>query len=160
GNFGFRSMARGIYVSKSIGNELYEHPVHLQGKPGNEEGDPYRIMSGSTSLYASNDPTPDGKKAWPKDPPYRSNIVSDAAESAKDLDLGREYYDNRNIAPEALYKAIQHFRRANALCPRSEATQSAAIQEELYKSEKELALIYEEEWLKAYVKMRAGDDKG
>lgn len=160
GGFGYDSMARGVYITKSIGQEHFEHVVKIRGQVANEEGLPYQIVSGSTLLYDSAAGPGDSKSPWPKDPPYKPTIISDAAESTKDLDLGRQNYMNRNIAPEALYMSILHFRKALAYCPKAEATKMAAIQEELYKSEKELALIFEGEWRKARFKMNAGDHQG
>ena len=167
GGFGFHSVARGVYVTKHIGSDVYEDPVRLVGKP--DEDDSYRIMSGSTLLFSGADQpkypsSPELRRAlearWPKSPPFRRLIISDSAEANRCLNLGREHYNNKNLNPGGLFHSIRYFRRAEAYCPPTEATTMAAIKELLFRAEIELFEFYEDSWERAYIKARARDLTG
>lgn len=167
GGFGFHSVARGIYVTKSIGQDLYETPLKLVGKP--EDDEPYKLLSGATVLFSTSEPLDyppnDAARAklaarWPKSPPYKRTIISDSAETSRCLNLGRENYNNKNLSPSGLFHAIRYFRRAEAHCPPAEGTTLAAIREALQKAELELFEFFEDSWERAYIKARARDLTG
>lgn len=168
GGFGFHSVSRGIFVTKTIGHEFYENEVKLVGHP-EEENPSFRIVSGNVVLYSSSEPInyptrPDEWKAlevkWPKSPPFKRTIISDPAEANRSLALGREHYNNRNLNPNGLFHAIRHFRRAEAYCPPTEATTLVAIKELLLKCELGLFEFYEDSWERAYIKAKARDLTG
>jgi len=158
GGFGFRSKARGVYVAKSVGQDLYTSPVQIRGRPA--DGDPFKIISGRSVLYDSDDPRCDTKEFWPKSPVYLPTIISDEADATRNLGLGRELVKNRNISPDALYKSILHLRRGEAHCPNTNLTLKKAVEEELAAAEKALAVFFEDQWLDAYIKTRANDYRG
>ena len=167
GGFGFHSVARGVYVAKSIGQEHYESPLVLTAPP--DSGRPFRVVSGNAILYDTDRPleyptSPNGRKAlansWPKSPPYRRAIISDSAEANKCLAMARQHFSNRNLNPSALHQTVWYLRRAEAFCPDSEATTKAAIRDELKEGEIELFEFYEDSWERAYIKGRAKDFSG
>jgi pSer/pThr/pTyr-binding forkhead associated (FHA) protein len=166
GGFGFHSVARGILITKSIGQEYYESAVRLRGQP--EEGS-FQIVSGKTPLYSSDPgiryPVDAAQKKtleqkWPKSPPYRRLIISDSDVANRCLNLAREYYASRNLNPSGLYLAISQLRRAEAHCPESEATTKRAIRDALQRAELDLFEFFEDSWERAYIKARAKDYSG
>jgi pSer/pThr/pTyr-binding forkhead associated (FHA) protein len=167
GGFGFHSVARGIYIAKSIGQDLYDKPLQMVGRP-DQEGD-WAVRSGDRVLCSSRETSPfplnsdirkQVEKKWPDSPKFRRLLISDAAEATRCLSMAREKYLNRNLSPAALFFSIQYFRRAEAYCPEADVNTRSAIREEMIRAEIDLMEFYEDIWERAYIKRRCKNYSG